>query len=127
MNTKNVTTLHNFDHQEGHFTEQCVIFASKEEVKRILGERMDEVGYAECVALLVDRGIAVRPVIGLAADGFNGGISDMEEWKEDAPGFHFDGRPIMELRDLYQIYDQGKDKEKMRLEEEETMPEEERK
>lgn len=109
-----VITLQNYGHQEGYMTEQCVIFASKEQVKEILAPHVSgstyTVNYEETVALLVDAGITVMPVIGFAADAFNGEVSDMSNMKEYAPWHSFHNRPIMDLDPLEDIVARGRDR-----------------
>jgi hypothetical protein len=94
-------------------TEQCVIFASNERVKEVLTPHaygsVYGVGYSAAIALLVEAGITVVPVIGFASDGFNGETDDMATWRENAPGFHFHDRPIMSVEPLEDIVAKGKD------------------
>lgn len=109
-----VTTLQDYSHQEGYMTQQCVIFASRERVKEVLSKHdygdVWSVNYDEAVALLVDAGITVIPVIGFGADGFNSEIFDMAAMKEYAPGLHFHDRPIMELVPLEDTVASGRNR-----------------
>jgi hypothetical protein len=83
--------------------------ASKERVYEVLGDHKDAVDYDAAVAILVDAGIEVVPVIGIGVDGFNSEIFDMADMKESAPGLHFDGRPIMSLDPLSEICERGRE------------------
>jgi hypothetical protein len=103
-----VTTLQDYSHYEGHMTQQCVIFASKERVKQLLKPYVHALNYDATVAILVEAGILVVPVIGLFADGFNSEISDMADMKEDSPGLCSHGEPIMSLEPLANIHADGK-------------------
>lgn len=102
-----VTTIQNYDHQDGFMTEQVVVLASKERVKEILEQEkyrdVYAVGFSKTVSILVNEGITVIPTVGFFVDGFNNETIDMIDLREDAPGTHYDGEPIMRLRTIDEI------------------------
>lgn len=76
----NITIITDFGSQDGLITGQCIVFASNERVKEVIG---DHTNYPIAVKRLVEAGIQVVPVTSsIGIDAFNWILMEPEDYAD---------------------------------------------